>query len=124
VRLPVPAPLAAFLLILAVLAALWPRATITPLSSYDQRFYLGIAYDLRHSGRFTDGFSYAGGGPDTVRPPGMRFTPLYPVFLAVIATFDPGLKQGIACVERTAGRDPFCPRAAPVARGAQVVMLA
>lgn len=123
-RLFFPAPLAAFLLILAVLAVLWPRAPVTPLSSFDQRFYLGIAYDLRHSGRFTDGFSYAGGGPDTVRPPGMRFTPLYPAFLAAAATLDPGLRQGIACVERTAGRDPACPRAAPVARGAQVLMLA
>ena len=116
--------LSALVLILAVLAALWPRAAVTPLSSYDQRFYLGIAYDLDHSGRFTDGFAYAGGGPDTVRPPGMRFTPLYPAFLAVAARFDPGLRRSIACVERTAGRDAGCPRAAPVARLAQFLMLA
>ena len=114
----------ALVLILAVLSALWPRAAITPLSSYDQRFYLGMAYDLRHSGRFTDGFSYAGGGPDTIRPPGMRFTPLYPVFLAAMASVDPELRRGIDCVERTAGRDPACPRGAPRARWAQFLMLA
>jgi 4-amino-4-deoxy-L-arabinose transferase-like glycosyltransferase len=119
-----PAPLRAPVLILAVLALLWPRAAVTPLSSYDQRFYLGIAYDLRHFGRFTDGFSYAGGGPDTARPPGMRFTPLYPAFLAATARFDPALREAIGCVERSAGRDPACPRAAPVARFAQFLMLA
>ena len=119
-----PAPLRALALILAVLAVLWPRAAVTPLSSYDQRFYLGIAFDLHHLGRFTDGFAYAGGGPDTRRPPGMRFTPLYPGFLAAVARIDPGLRRGIDCVERSAGRDPACPRAAPVARAAQWLMLA
>ena len=116
-------PILALLAILAVLSLLWPRATVMPLSSYDQRFYLGIAYDLRQHGTFTDGFSYAGGGPATLRPPGMRFTPLYPAFLATAASFDPGLRRGIACVEATAGRDPGCPLAAPVARGAQFLML-
>ena len=116
--------LPALLLILAVLAILWPGAKITPLSSYDQRFYLGIAYDLRQHGRFTDGFAYGGGNADTVRPPGMRFTPLYPAFLAAMASVDPGLRQGIACVEHTLGRDPACPRAAPLTRGAQLLMLA
>ena len=122
-RAPPPAA-GALALIIAVLALLWPRAAVTPLSSYDQRFYLGIAYDLRHAGRFTDGFSYAGGGPRAKRPPGMRFTPLYPGFLAVVASFDPALREGMDCVERTAGRDPACPRAAPVARAAQFLMLA
>lgn len=125
-----PGRVSALLLILAVLSLLWPRATVTPLASYDQPFYLGIAYDLEHHGRFTDGFSYAGGGPATIRPPGMRFTPLYPAFLAAAARLDPvlghgpGLGQGIACIERSAGRDRGCPRAAPVARGAQFLMLA
>ena len=118
------APATALALILTMLALLWPRAAVTPLSSYDQRFYLGIAYDLRHSGRFTDGFSYAGGGAGTVRPPGMRFTPLYPGFIAAAAWLDPGLRRGIDCVVRTAGHDAGCPRAAPVARGAQFLMLA
>ena len=124
VRSPLARALLALALILAVLAAFGVRAPVTALSSYDQRFYLGIAYDLRQHGRFTDGFAYAGGGPDTDRPPGMRFTPLYPAFLAVVASFDPGLRRGIACVERTGGRDPACPRAAPVARAAQWAMLA
>lgn len=126
-RMPVrapPAPLSALALILGVLALLWPRAAVIPLSSYDQRFYLGIAYDLRHFGHFTDGFSYAGGGPDEMRPPGMRFTPLYPAFLAAASRFDPGLRRNFECVERTAGLDPTCPRAAPVARAAQFLMLA
>ena len=126
-RFALPARLAAPALILVVLAMLWPGAPVTPLSSYDQRFYLGIAYDLRQFGRFTDGFSYAGGGPGRPgvppRPPGMRFTPLYPAFLAAASWFDPGLRRAIACVERTAGRDPACPRAAPVVRGAQFLML-
>nr|WP_321983588.1 hypothetical protein [uncultured Lichenicoccus sp.] len=117
-----PAP--ALLAILAVLSLLWPRAAVTALSSYDQRFYLGIAYDLRQHGTFTDGFSYAGGGPDTIRPPGMRFAPLYPVLLAATAGIDPGLHAGIACVEATAGRDAGCPRRAPVIRLMQFAMLA
>ena len=116
--------LSALLLILAVLAGLSPSAKVTPLSSYDQRFYLGIAYDLRQHGRFTDGFAYAGGDADTLRPPGMRFTPLYPGFLAAMASLDPGLRRGIACVEQTLGRDPSCPRAAPLTRLAQLLMLA
>ena len=107
-----------------MLSLLWPRAAVTPLSGYDQRFYLGIAYDLRRHGTFTDGFSYAGGGPDTVRPSGMRFSPLYPAMLAATAAIDPGLRAGIACVEATAGRDAGCPRRAPVIRGLQFAMLA
>jgi len=35
------------------------RAPIEDLHTFDQQFYLGIAYDLRHSGRFTDGFVFA-----------------------------------------------------------------
>ncbi|WP_428376011.1 hypothetical protein [Lichenicoccus sp.] len=112
------------LAILAVLSLLWPRAAVTALSSYDQRFYLGIAYDLRRHGTFTDGFSYAGGGPETIRPPGMRFSPLYPALLAATATLDPGLRAGIACVEATAGRNPACPSRAPVIRSLQFAMLA
>ncbi len=123
-----PARLAAPALILGVLTMLWPAAPVTPLSSFDQRFYLGIAYDLRQYGRFTDGFSYAGGGPGRPgvppRPPGMRFTPLYPAFLAAASWFDPALRRAMACVERSAGRDAACPRAAPVVRGAQFLMLA
>ena len=127
-RCSLPNRLTAPALILAVLAILWPGAPVTPLSSYDQRFYLGIAYDLRQYGRFTDGFSYAGGGPGRPgvppRPPGMRFVPLYPAFLAAASWVDPALRRAMACVDRTAGRDPGCPRAAPVARGAQFLMLA
>ncbi len=117
-------PVLAFIAILVVLSLLWPRAAVTPLSSYDQRFYLGIAYDLRQHGTFTDGFSYAGGGPGTIRPPGMRFSPLYPALLAATASVDPGLRAGMSCVEATAGRDAGCPRRAPVIRGLQFVMLA
>ncbi len=128
VRSSLPARLAAPALILGVLAMLWPSAPVTPLSAYDQRFYLGIAYDLRQYGRFTDGFAYAGGAPGRPgappRPPGMRFTPLYPAFLAATSWFDPGLRRAMACVERTAGHDPGCPRTAPVARLAQFLMLA
>ncbi len=120
----VPATVPALALILSVLAALWPRTPVTPLSSYDQRFYLGIAYDLRQYGRFTDGFSYAGGGAMTHRPPGMRFAPLYPAFLAAMASLDPALLRGIDCVEHTHGEDPDCPRSAPLARSAQFLMLA
>jgi len=116
--------LAAPLLILLVLGALWPRTRVPPVSSYDQRFYLGIAYDLLHLHRFTDGFAYAGGGPDSPRPAGMRFTPLYPALLAAAALADPRLARSMACTVATAGRDPGCPRDAPLIRLLQVLMLA
>ncbi len=117
-------PLGALFATLLVLGALWPSDQVRPLSTFDQPFYLGIAHDLRHTGRFTDGVMFAEPGPDGARPSGMRFAPLYPALLAAVARIDPGLRRGIDCQVRTRGRDPACPRAAPVMRGLQFAMLA
>ena len=65
-----------------MLAVLWPFAPVQKLSAYDQPFYLGIAEDIVAHGTFTDGLMFAQPGPDGLRPPGMRFAPLYPAFLA------------------------------------------
>ena len=73
----------AWLAVLAVLACLWPFAPVQKLSVYDQPFYIGIAEDIVTHATFTDGFMFASPGPDGRRPPGMRFAPLYPAFLAL-----------------------------------------
>ena len=117
-------PLGALLVALVVLGALWSGDQVQPLSTFDQPFYLGIAFDLRHSGRFTDGTMFAEPGPGGTRPSGMRFAPLYPALLAVVARLDPELRLGMDCQVRTRGHDPACPRAAPVMRRLQFAMLA
>lgn len=105
----------ALAVILVVLGALWARAPVQDLRSFDQPFYLGIAYDLRHLGRFTDGFIYGTPAADGLRPSGMRFAPLYPALLAVAASLDPDLARGMACVVESPP-DVVCPRAAPLVR--------
>ena len=82
-------PILALLLVVVVLALCWRGDRVQPLDRYDQRFYLGIAFDLRHHHRFTDGFFFAGGNDRTERPSGMRFTPLYPALLAAAASVSP-----------------------------------
>jgi hypothetical protein len=113
--------LAAALVVLS-LAALWRSAPIEDLRVFDQRFYLGIAYDLRHVGRFTDGIDYGTAGPDGTRPSGMRFAPLYPTALAVAAMLDPSLDAAMSCVVERSANDP-CPRAAPLVRTVQFALL-
>ena len=110
-------------LILVVLGSLWTRTRVQPLSSYDQGFYLGIAYDLVHHGRFTDGYRFAGGDAETVRPSGMRFTPLYPTLLAAVAAADPGLRRNLDCLVATRGRDT-CGHGAGPMRSLQLLMMA
>lgn len=117
-------PFGALLATLVVLGALWPADRVQPLSTFDQQFYLGIAHDLRHAGRFTDGTMFAEPGPGGARPSGMRFAPLYPALLAAVAQLDPGLRRAIDCQVRTRGHDPACPQAAPAMRWLQFAMLA
>jgi len=108
--------------VVLVLGLLWRSAPIQDLRSFDQAYYLGIAYDLRHTGRFTDGYLFATPAPDGTRPPGMRFAPLYPAALAVAASLDPALDRAMSCVvENPAGY--VCPRAAPLVRTVQFALL-
>jgi hypothetical protein len=81
-------------LILFVCGFLWSRAPLRSLAEYDQPFYVGIAYDLRNWGRFTDGFLFAGSDAEKPRPPGMRFAPLYPALVAVTAARDGSCVDG------------------------------
>ena len=99
------------------------RAGQTPMKfwDFDQPFYLGIAYDLDHSGRFTDGYRFAEPGPDGSRPSGMRFAPLYPAFLAAVSRIDGRLRAGMDCLVASRGADLACSSAAPVARGVQLL---
>jgi len=121
------AGLLALALITAVLAPLAARHPVPPPGIFDQPFYLGIAQDLRTTGRFTDGFMFDP-APDGQRRPGMRFGPLYPAVLAAVAAADPGLRSAMACVVQAHGRaqtvPDACPRAAPVMRGAQILLTA
>ena len=112
----------ALLLVVATLAIHWSRSPIQDLHDFDQPDYLGIAYDLRHSDRFTDGYLNASPGPDGTRPPGMRFAPLYPAVLAVAAMFDPAFDRAMSCVvEQDA--DHLCPRSASLVRSVQFALL-
>ncbi len=112
-------PLRPALLIVLVLAALWPTRRVQPLALFDQQFYLGIAEDLRDYGRFTDGYQFAEPGPDGLHPSGMRFAPLYPAVLAGAASLDPGFAAAMRCIVDTEGHDAGCSRAAPVVRTLQ-----
>ncbi len=112
------------LLILLVLGGCWTRNAVQPLGAFDQPFYLGIAFDLLHHGRYTDGYGFAGGNAGTIRPSGMRFTPLYPALLAAAATMDPRLRRGMDCLVAHQGQAASCPRAAPSIRWLQFGMLA
>jgi 4-amino-4-deoxy-L-arabinose transferase-like glycosyltransferase len=111
-------------MVLLVLLPIWRRAPIPPLGSYDQDFYLGIAYDLIHSGRFTDGFAYAVPQSSGERPPGMRFVPLYPAMLAAAAKMDPGFREAMECVVARYPAYLSCPDSAGLVRAVQFVMLA
>jgi 4-amino-4-deoxy-L-arabinose transferase-like glycosyltransferase len=117
-------PLLALGLVLLVLVPVWRQAKLVPLGSYDQDFYLGIAYDLLESGRYTDGFAYAVPLPSGERPPGMRFAPLYPVMVAAASLLEPGLRAAGACVVNTYPNYEACQNAATLVRGTQFLMLA
>jgi hypothetical protein len=112
----------ALITVVSVLGILDRRAPIQDLHGFDQTYYLGIAYDLRHVGRYTDGYVYATPAPDGTRPPGMRFAPLYPAVLAVAATLDPSFDHALSCVvEHPPGY--VCPRSAPLVRMVQFALL-
>ncbi|MCQ8278761.1 hypothetical protein NFI95_09880 [Acetobacteraceae bacterium KSS8] len=114
----------ALILVVAVLGLCWRHDRVQPLDRYDQPFYLGIAFDLRHHHRFTDGFFFAGGNDRTERPAGMRFTPLYPFLLAVAATIDRPFAASTDCLVAQSGDASGCPRDAGLVRWLQFAMLA
>ena len=115
---------AAWIATLLSLGALWPFAPVQPLGAFDQPFYLGIAADLLHTGRFTDGVVFGGGGPTASRPPGMRFGPLYPALLAGLATVDPVFRHDMDCESGRLGAGNRCSRRAPSVRWLQWLLLA
>ncbi len=117
-------PVLALAVVLLVLVPIWRQAKPLPLGSYDQEFYLGIAYDLVHSGRFTDGFAYAVPTPSGERPSGMRFVPLYPAMLAVAYWLEPSFRAAGECVVSTYPAYQACPNSAMLVRGVQFLMLA
>lgn len=116
-------PVLAMTLILAATSALWPRTKVYPFAVFDQPFYIGIAYDLVHHGRFTDGYFFSPGPSNMPRPSGMRRAPLYPALLAGLAEIDPRFAQGMDCLVRSRGHDSTCPHAAPLPRLLQFLML-
>jgi 4-amino-4-deoxy-L-arabinose transferase-like glycosyltransferase len=114
----------ALIAVVVVLGLLWQRTKVDDLSVFDQPFYLGIAHDLVHAGRFTDGFMFAQPGADGMRPLGMRFAPLYPALVAGGAEWDGELRQGMDCLVATGGKTPGCPTDAPSVRALQFLELA
>ena len=116
------------LLAAAVIAAwlglLWSQARpAAPFHTFDQPLYLGIAYDLQHLHRFTDGSGFATPHFDPARAPGMEIMPLYPAFLAASAMLDPAFDRSLRCfVERA--DSPSCPNRAPLPRSLQFAMVA
>ena len=117
------APVLAIGLILIACGLLWSRTPVLSLADYDQTFYLGIAYDLRATGRFTDGFVFAKSDAQQPRPPGMRFAPLYPNLIAATAAWDASFANAIACIVGSAGREPACGTSASLIRWLQFMML-
>src|SRR5262245_46376188 len=109
--------------ILMICAVLWSRAAMRPLSEYDQPFYIGIAYDLRNTGRFTDGFVFANTDVGQIRPSGMRFSPLYPALVAVAMAVDTNFAHAVDCVVNSNAKDLSCPAAAGLVRLMQFLML-
>ena len=119
-----PPRLTALALILATTVLLWCRQPVRSLNEFDQPFYLGIAHDLVHHHRFTDGFMFASPAPpDGLRPPGMRFAPLYPALLAAAASLDATTRAGMDCVVAGQDHDESCPRGAPLIRTIQFAEL-
>ena len=111
----------ALLAVIVTLLALWPFAKLQPLSAYDQPFYVGIADDLLRHGTFTDGVEFGGRG---VRPPGMRFAPLYPAMLAGLAQLDEPLARNMDCEALASGHVNSCGREAVSVRAVQFTLLA
>jgi len=118
-----PLGLACLLTVLA-LSALWPRAKVQAFDVFDQPFYLGIAYDLVHAGRFTNGYFFQEPPVDAARPPGMRFTPVYPALLAGASAVDGRFAAAMDCLVASRGGDASCSRSASLVRWAQFGMLA
>ncbi|HWK46733.1 MAG TPA: hypothetical protein VNT30_18580, partial [Stellaceae bacterium] len=114
---------AATLLILAILMPLSLRTRVPPLTEFDQKFYVGIAYDLRHEGRFTNGYLFDDTPDGQERPAGMQFSPIYPGLLALAAWLDPAFDRAIACQAESRGTNQACPDGARLVRGAQLAML-
>ena len=92
----------ALALIILVLGFLWWRTPAPPLNAFDQPFYLGIAHDILHEGKFTDGYAFDQSGG--ARPSGMRFAPLYPGIVAVVGVYDSALAHSIDCVVDSTGK--------------------
>ena len=103
-----PAWVWALALIFLVTGVAWRRDHIRAFTVFDQPFYLGIAHDLVHTGRFTDGFMFAAPGPDGQRSSGMRFAPLFPSIVAAAAAVDSRLRRDMDCLVESAGKASVC----------------
>ena len=112
----------AFALIFIVLGILWEREPAPPLNGFDQPFYLGIAHDILHEEKFTNGFAFD--QTPGARPSGMRFGPIYPGIIATIAVYDPDLARGIDCVTDSHSNDNACPTTPTSVRLLQFAILA
>jgi hypothetical protein len=109
---------------LVFLMGFWFRAAPSTLIDFDDRFYLGVAYDIRHEGIFSDGFVFSEPGPGSNRPPGMFFAPLYPAFLAVIGSLDGKFARAMDCtVETRASHEAHCPTDAALLNAVQFCLL-
>ena len=85
------------LLIFAVLATAILLRPAKWLSDFDQSFYLTIAYDVAHHGVFSNGVFDHTAGSVAVPPPGMFFTPVYPLLLVGLAEVDGRFARALDC---------------------------
>lgn len=77
------------------------------LNDFDQGLYLTIAYDLDRYGVFSNGQFDKVDSTTAEPPPGMFFSPLYPVLAAGVMKLDSRFAESVKCVvENAAGKRP------------------
>lgn len=116
--------LLAFIATLLVLGFFLSRAERSAFNQFDDAFYLGVAYDIRHEGVFTNGFAFDDGGSGQTRQPGMFFAPIYPALLSVVGALDTNFGRTMDCVAETrAAKDGGCGTSARLLYGVQLGFL-
>jgi hypothetical protein len=97
----------AILVFVALAAAVMSRGDKS-MMDFDQPFYLSITYDLDRHGVFSNGILDTVDSTVQAPPPGMFFSPLYPLMVAAAMQVDGEFAASVRCFVETADRgDPY-----------------